>query len=69
VRNHVLPDGNKRAAGFMCMVEFIEANGSSWPTPEGGDDEVVETIIRLSAGEIPERDFVEWVRERITEGR
>lgn len=26
VRNHSLPDGNKRAA-YLCLVEFVERNG------------------------------------------
>jgi hypothetical protein len=32
VKNHPLPDGNKRAA-FLTMVEFIERNGLEWVAP------------------------------------
>ncbi|MGH2717927.1 MAG: Fic family protein [Actinomycetota bacterium] len=29
IRNHPLPDGNKRA-GFLTMVEFVERNDFQW---------------------------------------
>jgi death-on-curing protein len=35
VRNHRLPDGNKRT-GFLSLVEFVERNGGRW-RPSDGD--------------------------------
>lgn len=29
IRNHPLPDGNKRA-GYLAMIEFAERNGFEW---------------------------------------
>jgi len=64
IRNHPLPDGNKRAA-FLCLVEFIERNGREWLPPESGDDEVVDTIMSLASRDLSEERFVDWVRQRI----
>jgi death-on-curing protein len=63
VRNHPLPDGNKRTA-YLCFIEFIERNGYTWlqPTAEHGEDEIVETMVRLAAGQLSEEKFTEWVR-------
>ena len=33
VRNHSLPDGNKRTA-FLALVEFVERNGHHWVDSE-----------------------------------
>ena len=35
VRNHPLPDGNKRAA-FLSLVEFVRRNGHEWSRSPGG---------------------------------
>ncbi|MDQ2743642.1 MAG: Fic family protein [Chloroflexota bacterium] len=51
VRNHPLPDGSKRTA-FLCLIEFIERNGRGWRqrSSEAGEDDVVETMVRLASG-------------------
>jgi death-on-curing protein len=64
VRNHPMPDGNKRAA-YLCLREFIARNGFGWSTPPGGVDETVAVIERLAAGELSEPDLAGWLRERI----
>lgn len=67
IRNHPLPDGNKRL-GYLCAVELVERNGSAWQAPvrdARGGDETVEVIQALAAGEIEEVEFARWVRERI----
>jgi death-on-curing protein len=63
VRNHPLPDGNKRTA-YLCLIEFIERNGYAWlhPTTEHGEDETVETMVRLATGQLSDVEFTEWVR-------
>jgi death on curing protein len=64
VRNHPLPDGNKRAA-YVSMLMFIDLNGGTWrPRSE---DERVETIESLAAGTLPEDEFVQWVRAHVSE--
>lgn len=64
VRNHPLPDGNKRVA-LIAMLELVARNGAVWRPPPGGQQEIAETIERLAARELGEPAFVEWVRERI----
>ena len=34
VKNHPLPDGNKRCA-FLATVEFVERNGRAWNSAPG----------------------------------
>jgi death-on-curing protein len=66
VRNHPLPGSNKRTA-YLCLIEFVERNGYAWrqPTDEAGEDDVVETMVRLAAGDLPETEFTEWVRDHM----
>jgi death-on-curing protein len=63
VRNHPLPDGNKRL-GYECMREMLERSGLHWPRPSEDVDEIASTIEGLAARTISERDFVSWVRQR-----
>jgi len=63
VRNHPLPDGNKRTA-YLTMLTFIDANGRSWTV--GDQDEIADTIERLAAREITEDDFAAWVAKRLS---
>jgi death-on-curing protein len=67
VKNHALPDGNKRV-GYMCAVEFAERNGFDWEPPKGddpGDDETVRIIEGVAAGQITERELARWISERL----
>lgn len=61
VRNHPLPDGNKRAA-FLSVWLFLEVNGQ----PFLGED--VETDVpmveRIAAGEATPNEIVAWLEER-----
>lgn len=69
IRNHPLPDGNKRA-GFLCTVEFAERNGFSWESPRGdepGGEETVKMIEQVAAGEIAIHDLAEWIEQRLKE--
>jgi death on curing protein len=61
VRNHPLPDGNKRVA-LLAMLELVARNHGVWVAPPGGQDEIAATIERLAARELPEAGFVRWVR-------
>jgi death on curing protein len=62
VRNHPLPDGNKRVA-YLAMREFLARNGVDWQRP--GVDETADMVERLAAREIDEEDFAEWVASGI----
>jgi len=71
LRNHPLPDGNKRVA-YLCMIELIRRNGADW-RPVAGDGERAAMVERLAARDIDEWHFAAWlagqvvlVRERTT---
>jgi death on curing protein len=64
LRNHPLPDGNKRV-GFLRLIEFVERNGYAWTPPPAGDAESVDVIVRLAASTLSEASFVEWVTARL----
>jgi death on curing protein len=64
VRNHPLPDGNKRVA-LLAMLELIERNGGRWTPPAGGQDEIAAMIEDLAARELSEAAFAAWVRSLV----
>ena len=59
-RNHPFRDGNKRAA-FLSAVIFLGLNGLDLVAPE---DEVVQKMLALAAGELGEEEIAEWFRAR-----
>jgi len=63
IRNHSLPDGNKRA-GYLCMLIQLERADLTFSHPEGGQDEIADMIEALAASELSEEEFVAWVKER-----
>jgi death-on-curing protein len=68
VKNHLLPDGNKRV-GFVSMIEFCLRNGLTWTPPPGDEDGEVSArvILELAAGPGDEDAvgaLAEWIRER-----
>jgi death-on-curing protein len=67
VKNHPLPDGNKRAA-FLATVEFVERNGRRWVPAPGDPDETDEVIRQVASSTISEADFREWIAERCGRG-
>ncbi|MEK6273428.1 MAG: Fic family protein [Actinomycetota bacterium] len=64
VRNHPLPDGNKRVA-YLAMRELLARSDLVWEPPKGGDDEVAEMIERLAARAVGEEEFVLWVQTHV----
>lgn len=64
IRNHPLPDGNKRL-GYECMREMLERSGIPWPRPSEDVDEIASTIEELAARTVSEQSFVRWVKQRI----
>ena len=61
VRNHALPDGNKRL-GWQSLVVFCDINGYEL---KAEPDEVVELIQSLAANKISEPELTEWIRSHI----
>jgi death-on-curing protein len=67
VKNHPLPDGNKRAA-FLATIEFVERNGRRWIPAPGDPDETDRVIRGVAAGELDETAFRAWIEMRIGQG-
>ena len=61
VRNHPLPDGNKRA-GFLLMARFLDANGLSWGEPDVDVD--ASMVERIAAGAATHEEIAGWIRDR-----
>lgn len=59
IRNHPLPDGNKRSA-WVAMRMFLTLNGLPFTVPQ--PDEVELVVTALAASETTEAEFVTWVR-------
>jgi len=63
LRNHPLPDGNKRVA-YLCMIELIRRNGREW-RPVAPAMERAAMVERLAAREIDEVGFAAWLERQI----
>jgi death on curing protein len=60
-RNHPFIDGNKRTAAVVCET-FIELNGHELIA----DDATMYTaFLRMSAGEMKEDEFIDWLRANV----
>jgi death on curing protein len=59
VQNHPFLDGNKRA-GFLAGVMFLELDGFDFNASE---QDVIQTVLALAAGEIDETGYAEWLRD------
>ncbi len=68
MRNHPLPDGNKRTA-YDVMVEFVERNGRAFTHPPEGLMATAEMIERVAAQTVREDEFRAWVAARIADGQ
>lgn len=64
IKNHPLPDGNKRCA-LLAMIEFTQRNGRSW-TADPADPDAGDAIIRGVADDsLDQSALASWVAERI----
>lgn len=61
IRNHPLPDGNKRVA-FLCLVEFVERNGGQL---EFENDDAFDVLMGVAAGHVSEAELAEWIAPRL----
>jgi hypothetical protein len=62
-----LPDGNKRAA-WACLSLFIDLNDGSWNDEHPVTDDAVEAMLAVTAREVDEQWFANWLRARVTVG-
>jgi death-on-curing protein len=62
IRNHPLPDGNKRVA-FLCMNEFIERNGFELVFDD--PDEMIQVLLAVATGEMDEEALAVWISPRL----
>ncbi len=63
-RNHPFVDGNKRTA-FVALEVFLRLNGSAFTA---GDAEAVVAMLAMAAGELPDGEFIAWVRMHTAAG-
>ncbi len=63
VRNHALPDGNKRV-GYLCVLEFLARNGLAWQRSDGDPDETVGMVESVAAGDAELESVVAWITRR-----
>jgi death-on-curing protein len=63
VRNHPLPDGNKRVA-LLAMLELVARNQGVWIPPQ--QDNLATAIERLATRELSEMAFAAWMRAHIS---
>ncbi len=66
IRNHPLPDGNKRV-GYLCALEFVVRNGGTWthPPDDPDGDETVAIIEGVAAGMLDEDELAVWIAQRL----
>ena len=65
LRNHPLPDGNKRAA-LVSMLEHLHREGFPWPY-RAHDDELAEVFELLAAGRLTEQRLQTWIAAQYRE--
>jgi death-on-curing protein len=58
VRNHPFVDGNKRTA-FVALELFLHLNNCAFTA---GDADSVVMMLAMAAGEVPDPEFIAWVR-------
>ena len=63
VKNHPLPDGNKRAA-FLLTARHLDASGLTWGPADVDEDAAV--VERIAAGEADHHELVDWIHRRAT---
>jgi death on curing protein len=57
-QNHPFVDGNKRTA-YVALEVFLRLNGCRFTV---GDAEAVVVMLAMAAGELPDDEFIAWVR-------
>jgi death on curing protein len=69
IRNHPLPDGNKRT-GYLALLEFVARNGRSWRIhPAQEEDETVALFEGIAAGEVSRLELQKWLEAHLEPSR
>jgi death-on-curing protein len=63
VQNHLLPDGNKRAA-WVSLRMFVEINGWSW-VPAPSVDEAERAVLAIASGDWNHKQVTAWLRRHL----
>ena len=63
IKNHPFVDGNKRI-GTHAMLVLLEINNVSI---EYEDDELIEAILGVAAGNLSAEDLTSWLNEHVVE--
>ncbi|PKM61870.1 MAG: type II toxin-antitoxin system death-on-curing family toxin [Firmicutes bacterium HGW-Firmicutes-4] len=61
INNHASIDGNKRI-GILVMLTFLEMNGF---LPDCTDDELIQLGIGLAAGQMDDRQLLDWIIDHV----
>lgn len=61
-RNHPFLDGSKRTA-YVALETFLALNGCAFPV---SDAEAVVVMLVMATGEMPDDEFIAWVRGNTT---
>jgi death on curing protein len=65
IRNHPLPDGNKRT-GYLVLLEFVARNGRSWQVhPAEEEDETVALFEGVAAGDVARHELQAWLERHL----
>lgn len=64
IKNHPLPNGNKRAAD-AAMWRFVVINNRKWTLED--PNELVSMMVRVATGEVSTEELVAWVAQHIEE--
>jgi death-on-curing protein len=64
VKNHPLPDGNKRAA-FLARRVFLDRNGAVWHRSPDDPAETDSVIRGVAAGTVSQASLADWIRTRL----
>ena len=64
VKNHPLPDGNKRAA-FLALRVFLDRNDAVWHRSPDDPAETDSVIRGVAAGTVSQASLADWIRTRL----
>jgi death on curing protein len=62
VKNHPLPDGNKRAA-FLAMIEFLARNGQRFVAEDV--DTAIDMMVRIAGSKADVVEVEDWIRRQL----
>ena len=61
-KNHLLPDGNKRAA-YLAMIEFLARNGRQFLADDV--DATIDMMVKIAGSEVEPAEVDDWIRQQL----